>query len=553
MKILYELYIKDFAIIREMRVNLGEGLNVLTGETGAGKSIVIDALNALTGGDVDPLMLSQETIIEGAFDISSSSSILALLEEKGFSIEDFLIINREFKGGKGIARIMGRMVPLQFLKRLGDLLIDIHGQHEHQSLLRQSYHLDVLDSWGKGTLEQRKKVGRLFSLLQEKRKEYEEIEKRGRERERLLSLYEFQLEEINEARLTPGEEEELKREALLLSNAEKIYQNLSLAYAILKSEEPSVEDLLGRVEVLVKEASIYDDRLKELLNSLQEAYNLVEETAGALSTYVNDIEFNPRKLEEVEERLYLISRLKGKYGGSIEEILAYKEKIKREMETLVQSEERLEDLKKEISQLEGELEKEVARLSEMRRESAQSLEEMVLEHLRDLGMGRARFEVSLMPKELDNKGADKVEFLFSANPGEPLYPLQKIASGGELSRFMLAAKSALREVDPVLIMVFDEIDQGIGGEMGFVLGEKLRQLGKKRQVIVVTHLPQIACFADHHFLVRKIEDDLHTEVVINKLDKQGRVGELTRMLGGNESAATAYRHAQELLEKYSKV
>ena len=533
-----------------MRINFGAGFNVLTGETGAGKSIVIDALNALAGGKIDPIMLSQETFIEGTFDISSSPAIKSLLEEAGLPSEDFLIISRDFSGGRGIARVMGRIVPLQFIIRLGDILIDIHGQHEHQSLLKQPYHLELLDSWGSGIIEQRKKVGELFSKLQRRKREYEEISERMKERERLLSLYEFQLKEINEAKLIPGEEEELKKEALLLSNAEKIYQNLSLAFSLLKGKEPSVEDLLGRVEVLIEEVAGYDERLRELLNLIREAYSLIEEGATTLGSYVSDIEFNPQRLEEVESRLYLISRLKQKYGGSIEEILAYRDKIEREMLSLSEGEERLEGLKREIEELEGELEKEARKLSQMRRECASSLEEMVLKHLRDLGMEKARFKVSISEKEMDSKGMDRVEFLFSANPGEPLLPLQRIASGGELSRFMLAAKSALREADPVPILVFDEIDQGVGGEMGFVLGEKLRQLSRGRQVIVVTHLPQIACFADHHFLVRKVESALQTEVKMEKLSREGRVEELTRMLGGSESASTAYRHAEELLERY---
>jgi DNA repair protein RecN (Recombination protein N) len=533
-----------------MRINFGAGFNVLTGETGAGKSIVIDALNALAGGKIDPIMLSQETFIEGTFDISSSPAIKSLLEEAGLPSEDFLIISRDFSGGRGIARVMGRIVPLQFIIRLGDILIDIHGQHEHQSLLKQPYHLELLDSWGSGIIEQRKKVGELFSKLQRRKREYEEISERMKERERLLSLYEFQLKEINEAKLIPGEEEELKKEALLLSNAEKIYQNLSLAFSLLKGKEPSVEDLLGRVEVLIEEVAGYDERLRELLNLIREAYSLIEEGATTLGSYVSDIEFNPQRLEEVESRLYLISRLKQKYGGSIEEILAYRDKIEGEMLSLSEGEERLEGLKREIEELGGELEKEVRKLSQMRRECASSLEEMVLKHLRDLGMEKARFKVSISEKEMDSKGMDRVEFLFSANPGEPLLPLQRIASGGELSRFMLAAKSALREADPVPILVFDEIDQGVGGEMGFVLGEKLRQLSRGRQVIVVTHLPQIACFADHHFLVRKVESALQTEVKMEKLSREGRVEELTRMLGGSESASTAYRHAEELLERY---
>ena len=533
-----------------MRINFGAGFNVLTGETGAGKSIVIDALNALAGGKIDPIMLSQETFLEGTFDISSSPEIKSLLEEAGLPSEDFLIISRDFSGGRGIARVMGRIVPLQFLSRLGDLLIDIHGQHEHQSLLKQPYHLELLDSWGSGIMEQRKKVGELFSKLQRRKREYEEISGRMKERERLLSLYEFQLKEINEAKLVPGEEEELKKEALLLSNAEKIYQNLSLAFSLLKGKEPSVEDLLGRVEVLIEEVAGYDERLKEMLNLIREAYSLIEEGATTLGSYVSDIEFNPQRLEEVESRLYLISRLKQKYGGSIEEILAYRDKIEREMLSLSEGEERLEGLKREIEELEGKLEKEARKLSQMRRECATSLEEMVLKHLRDLGMERARFKVSISEKEMDSKGMDRVEFLFSANPGQPLLPLQRIASGGELSRFMLAAKSALREADPVPILVFDEIDQGVGGEMGFVLGEKLRQLSRGRQVIVVTHLPQIACFADHHFLVKKLESVHHTEVKMEKLNRGKRVEELTRMLGGSESASTAYRHAEELLERY---
>jgi DNA repair protein RecN (Recombination protein N) len=533
-----------------MRINFGAGFNVLTGETGAGKSIVIDALNALAGGKIDPVMLSQETFLEGTFDISSSPEIKALLEEAGLPSEDFLIISRDFSGGRGIARVMGRIVPLQFLSRLGDLLIDIHGQHEHQSLLKQPYHLELLDSWGSGIMEQRRRVGELFSKLQRRKREYEEISDRMKERERLLSLYEFQLKEINEAKLVPGEEEELKKEALLLSNAEKIYQNLSLAFSLLKGKEPSVEDLLGRVEVLIEEVAGYDERLRELLNLIREAYSLIEEGAATLGSYVSDIEFNPQRLEEVESRLYLISRLKQKYGGSIEEILAYRDKIEREMLSLSEGEERLEGLKREIEELEGELEREARKLSQMRRECASSLEEKVLKHLRDLGMEKARFKVSISEKEMDSRGMDMVEFLFSANPGQPLLPLQRIASGGELSRFMLAAKSALREADPVPILVFDEIDQGVGGEMGFVLGEKLRQLSRGRQVIVVTHLPQIACFADHHFLVKKLESAHHTEVRVEKLNREGRVEELTRMLGGSESASTAHRHAEELLERY---
>lgn len=523
---------------------------MLTGETGAGKSIVIDALNSLAGGKIDPVMFREGTLIEGTFDISSVPQIKEMLEEAGFLAEDFLVITREFSSGRGIARIMGRIVPLQFLSKLGDLLVDIHGQHEHQSLLRQSYHLEVLDRWGKGILEQRAKVSKLYSQLQDKRKEYEEISERMREKEKLLSLYEYQLKEIKEANLIPGEEEELKKESLILSNAEKIYQNLSLAFALLKGKEPSVEDLLGRVEVLIEEASAYDEKLKEWLQSLRSAYSIVDEVASLLSSYVSDIEFNPQRLEEIEERLYLISRLKKKYGNSIGEILAYRDKIEKEMEALSQSEEKIESLEKEISALEKELEKEVSILSELRKKSAHSLQEMVLKHLRELGMEKAKFEVSITPKEIDSKGADRVEFLFSANPGEPLHPLHKIASGGELSRFMLSAKSALREADPVPIMVFDEIDQGIGGEMGFVLGEKLKRLSKGRQVIVVTHLPQIACFANHHFRVKKLGDDYHTEVVIEKLEGDDRVMELARMLGGSDSTSVVQRHAKELLEKY---
>ncbi len=531
-------------------MQFAEGLIALTGETGAGKSIVVDALNALAGGKVDPVMLSSETFIEGTFDISSNQAIKELLEESGFPPEDFLVISREFSGGRGIARVMGRIAPLQFLTRLGDLLIDIHGQHEHQSLLRQSYHLEILDRWGKGIMEQRGKVGELFKDLERKKREYEEMMERKKERERLSSLYEYQLKEINEAKLVPGEEEELKREALLLSNAEKIYQNLSLAYSILKGKEPSVEDLLGRVQLLIEEVALYDERLGELINLIKEAYSLIEEASATLGSYVSDIEFNPQRLEEVEARLYLISRLKQKYGGSIEEILAYREKIERELHSYTEGEERLEELRREVNQLEARLIKEGEILSEMRKECARSLEEMVVKHLRELGMEKARFCVAITEKEMDSKGKDRVEFLFSANPGEALLPLQKIASGGELSRFMLAAKSALREADPVPILVFDEIDQGVGGEMGFVLGEKLRRLSRGRQVIVVTHLPQIACFADHHYLVRKSEREGQTEVRIEKLSREKRVEELTRMLGGSESASTAYRHAEELLERY---
>lgn len=550
---LREIYIKNFAILKEVRVPFGEGFNVLTGETGAGKSIVVDALNALVGGKVDPVMLSEEeTIIEGVLELPPSSPAYAFLEEMGFSVEDIVTITRHFSKGRSSARIMGRMVPLQLLSELGSLLVDIHGQHQHQMLLNPLSHLEMLDKWDKKVWQQREKVGFLFSELTKRRKRYKELEEKARERERLLSLYDFQIKEIKEANPYPGEEEELQKEALFLSNVERIFQNLSLALSLLKEGEPSAKDLIGKAGRLLEEVAPFDEEIRNASTALKDVSSLLEEVSHSLSLILARTDFDPHRLEEVQSRLYLLSQLKKKYGSTIEEVLAYKEKLERERELLLESGEVLEELEGEIKELEGELEREARVLSQMRQEVAGVLERTVVSHLRDLGMEKANFKVAFYPKGVDGKGMEEVEFLFTANPGEPLHPLHKVASGGELSRFMLAMKSALREVDPLPILVFDEIDQGVSGRLGFALGEKLLELSEGKQVIVVTHLPQIACFAEHHLLVRKVERNGGVDVEIKPLSEEERVEELARMLGGVESTTVARQHAFELLERFGR-
>jgi len=564
---LTELLIRNLAIIDEVQVPFQPGFNVLTGETGAGKSIIIHAINFLVGGkgDIDLIRTGAETLlVEAVFDLTNCPQVKTVLEEVGIETEDgTLILSRELsRAGKSRCRINGRAATIAMLKQIGKSLIDIHGQHEHQSLLDPTNHLRFLDAFGGEELTALKeRYYSLYRQLMQVERELTELQQSERERMQRLDLLRYQAEEIDRANLREGEEEDLLQERQLLVNAERISERVSYAVRCLTGER-GVLDSLGEAMQSLKEIASLDPNLQSWHDALSQAFDTIQEVGFELERYASRIEFDPERLEEVESRLDLLKRLKRKYGDSISAILQYRQQIEQELQRLETSEERLETLQREREQLRKELAETAKALSEVRQEIARQLERTVQNHLKALMMERARFKVAIdrlpdpnglqLPEgtfAFNRDGIDQVEFLISTNPGEPLKPLAKIASGGEISRTMLALKASLQRTHEIPILVFDEIDVGIGGKTAEAVGEKLREVSRYAQVLCVTHLPQIAALADWHLQVEKITEGKRTRVIVTPLEYDERVKELARMLSGKQITQASLQHAQELLQR----
>lgn len=550
---LKELYIKDLALIDELRAEFAPGFNVLTGETGAGKSILIDALNLVLGGRWEEAELrsgSDEALVEAAFEVEGVSQVAKLLEAEGILQEpgEYLVLRRQLlREGRSKAYINGRLSSAATLRALRGFLVDIYGQGQASSLLSPRKHLYLLDAYADLVEEVRAFRG-LYERLRQFQRELDELLSKEREKEKRQDLLEYQRKEIDAARLQEGEEEELLAERAILSNVERLYEAAEGAYSTLYAEEGSILDQLFAMASKLKEASRIDPRLQDPLESLETARLSLEEAASALRDYRERVQFDPARLDAVEERLHEIGRLKRKYGSSIAEILRYREEIVKELEGLERSEERIQTLEREIGTLERELRIRASALSSKRAEAAKRLREEVLAELRVLSMPHAAFEVRITEETLGPAGVDSAEFFVSYNPGEELKPLQKVASGGELSRTMLGIKTILAASDEIPTLVFDEVDVGIGGGMAEVVGRKLFACSLRRQVLSVTHLPQIAAFATAHFLVFKRAVKGRAEVALERLDQKRRVEELARMLGG-KGRAIPLQHAEEILER----
>ncbi len=564
---LTELLIRNLAIIDEVQVPFQPGFNVLTGETGAGKSIIIHAINFLVGGkgDIDLIRAGSETmLVEAVFDLTNCPQVKVVLEEVGVETEDdMLILSRELsRAGKSRCRINGRAATVAMLKQIGKSLIDIHGQHEHQSLLDPTNHLRFLDAFGgEGLMALKERYNSLYRQLMQVERELAELQQSERERMQRLDLLRYQAEEIDRANLREGEEEELLQERQLLVNAERISERISYAIRCLIGENGAL-DSLGSAMRSLKEIADLDPNLQYWHDALSQAFDTIQEIGFELERYASRIEFDPERLEEVESRLDLLKRLKRKYGDSVSAILQYRHQIEQELQRLETSEERLEILQREREQLRRELAETAKVLSEARQEIAHQLERTVQNHLKALMMERARFKVAIdrlpdpnglqLPEgtfAFDRDGIDQVEFLISTNPGEPLKPLAKIASGGEISRTMLALKASLQRTHEIPVLVFDEIDVGIGGKTAEAVGEKLREVSRYAQVLCVTHLPQIAALADWHLQVEKITEGKRTRVIVTPLGFEERVKELARMLSGKQITQASLQHAQELLQR----
>lgn len=563
---LLELRISNLALIERADIQFGPGLNVLTGETGAGKSILIHALGLLTGERATSEQVGKSSDdgigrarIEGSFDLSRSPHALAFLQEQDIAVDDnaLLIVREVTSDGRSRVRINGQMATNATLRELGGLIVDLHGQHEHQRLLRPETHVQFLDEFGDEThLNLKVNVRTAWNKWQESRQRLDELTANEQQRAQRIDMLQFQVSEIDSASLQPGEDLSLTDERARLMNAEKLREAAGICRdALLGSDEPGVTTLLTQALKAGREIESYDQSAGEWVEVLQSALYELEDAAAQARDYADQLDGDPLRLEDIEARLHRLNRLKRKYGDSVEQILAYRAEVDEELISLNISEEELSGLQNEVEKNRKGYFILALKLSESRRALAARFSHEVVTHLRTLAMERARLEVGF--EEIENGGAegmDRIEFLFSANPGQPLRPLARIASGGEISRVMLALRSALfapRSDEPasgvVPILVFDEVDTGIGGVTAEALGAKMRELARGFQVFCVTHLPQIARRADSHFSVLKESDEEETRVSVTNLRGTDRVHEIARMMGG-ESEATL-RHAEELLHE----
>jgi DNA repair protein RecN (Recombination protein N) len=575
---LAELYISNLAIIEQLNLKLDPGFNALTGETGAGKSIIIDAVGLLLGSRAQTDLIrsgAENTTVEGIFSLNAHARDLLrpLLEEFGLTAEDdALILTRELhRAGRNVCRVNNHAVTLSVLQEIGDRLVDIHGQSEHLSLLRVREHIDFLDRYG-GLWEERAAVAKQVRALRKVRQELRDLQKDARETERRIDRLSFVVEEIKAANLKVGEEEALKQEREMLGNAEERANLADQAYRGLYGEGEEVKgalDFLAQAVEALAALEKYDSEIRSATEQSETAQALMDDLARTLRTYRDNIEFNPERLAQVDERLDLIYRLKRKYGESVEEVLRFARDSSDELSVITHSEERISELREEEGKLLSEAGEKAEALSSARHEAAGRLSHEIERELMDLGMEKARFGVSLNHSQdpnglivgstrlaFDATGVDKVEFLVSPNPGEPLKPLAKIASGGETSRLMLAMKAVLGAADRTPTLIFDEIDQGIGGRTGGIVGRKLWGLTWSRngdythQVICVTHLPQIASYADAHFHIRKEIVEDRTITLVSELKAGRRVDELAQMLGA--ATDTTRQGAREMLAEVER-
>ena len=569
---LVELAISDFAIIEQLHLSFDAGFSVLTGETGAGKSIIIDAVNLLLGERASTDLIRtgcESACVEGIFALSEEvhQRLDPLLEEQGLVAEDdTLILRREISHARrNISRINGLAVTLSTLQAIGRHLVDIHGQGDHLSLLQERHHIDFLDRYG-GLYAQREAVASIVRELRAVAKQYSELQRNERETARRVDLLTFQVEEIRSANLQPGEEVDLRQERLLLANAEKRMQLAASGYDLLtqgEDEQRSVTDLLNELVETMDELAGIDPSLADTSQRVQGALDQMEDLARTMRHYRDEVEFDPQGLVAVEERLQLIISLKRKYGDTIEDVLAFAGRAQAELDQISHSEERMAELRKTQDHLLAELAQAGVTLSDARHKVATTLEQSIESQLADLSMEQARFKVDVrrgldkagvlvdgQRYHYDATGLDQVEFLIAPNLGEDPKPLSRIASGGETSRLMLAMKTALSTVDPVPTLIFDEVDAGIGGRTGSIVGHKLWTLAQHHQVFCITHLAQIAAYGNVHHNVAKAVVEGRTVSQVTSLTPDQRVDEIAVMLGG-AITATSRSNAQELLARSS--
>jgi DNA repair protein RecN (Recombination protein N) len=564
--VLKELRIRNLAVFESVTIPFAAGLNVLTGETGAGKSIMIDALTLLLGERVQPAETirtgAESATIEAVFALPKKSPIPALLEAHGFTPDDGqLIVRRELvRNGRGRVFLNDSNATLAVAEKLGEALVEVHGQHESQALLRPSRHLDLLDAFG-GLAILRDKLSPRYEEWRGLAAEVAELTASARDKTSRLDLFRSQIAEIEAARLRPAEEDQLREERKRLQNAERLAEGAGNAYRHLYDDPAAASTRLGQAISTLRDLAKIDPSVEPTVKSLDEVLVQLDEAVRALRTYRDAIVFDPPRLDEIERRLDEIGRLKRKYGDSVDAVLAAHRQMTADLDKLTHGDEQGRQLGERLEKLRGELATRAADLSSRREQAAARLENLVTAELNELGIEKPVFKVRFTREpagegeiavgsqswRLSPRGVDQVEFLFSPNPGEEARPLARIASGGELSRTMLALKVILATTDAVPILIFDEVDAGIGGKTADTVGRKLRQVARTRQVLCITHLPQIASYADHHLRTDKRVEGERTLTSVAALAKDDRVREIARMLGGESITDTSLQHARELL------
>ncbi|MEQ8153580.1 MAG: DNA repair protein RecN [Clostridiaceae bacterium] len=551
---LLQLNIKNFALIEKMTVDFSRGFNIISGETGAGKSILIDAINFVLGGKFSKDIIrtgEDKAYVEAIFSIEGQK-VNELLLKHDIDVNEVIIVSREyFTNGRSITKVNGKSIILSNLKKISEKIIDIHGQHENQNLLDRNKHIVYLDSFGDESFRA------LIGKYQEFRTESLEIENEIKrltgveDKDKLMDYLKYQIKDIEEGNLKENEEEELRDKLSILSNSEKITKALNVSFKMLKekSEGNSILDDLSYVAQELSNIEKHISKVKELNENVNEAYYLLEESAREISRIIESVSYDEQELSDINERLYKIAGYKKKYGSSIEEVLKYYDKIRNQYHDMINIEEKVRFLENRNNEVLSRLENISAEIREKRIEYAGFLENKIYEELKFLGLEKCTFKISIEEdKNFNSKGKDVVTFLISANVGEPLKLLDKVVSGGELSRIMLALKAVFVEKDNIETIIFDEIDTGISGRIAQAVGEKIYEISLKHQVLCITHLPQIACLSDNHFYITKDEHKGKTYSRIKILNKDEKISEIAKMIGAAEITETTMAHSKEMIE-----
>ena len=554
---LLEISIKNFAIIEAISLNFEKGMTVLTGETGAGKSIIIDAMNMMLGARATTDVIrhgAPKAEIEGLFSIENSRALQEIFDEQGIELGDEIIIRREIlQNGRSVSRVNGQMVNLSVLRSIGQYLVDIHGQHDQEELMRPQLHIQMLDGFGDADfLELKQAYQTNFDAYRKMRKQLLEIKKNQEEHKARIEMLEFQMAEIESASLQPGEDLKLNQERDKLLNHKNIADTLTNAYTMLDNEEFSslanVRSAMNDMESLED----YDVEYREISTSLSESYYVLEDVTKRLEDIIESLDFDGNRLMQIESRLDLIHAITRKYGGNVDDVLMYFAKITEEYNLLTGNHLSSDDMEAELKKLEVSLVDLASKLASARHNLAQQLEIEIQQELKDLYMDKARFQVQFTKGKFTREGNESVEFYISTNPGEDFKPLVKVASGGELSRLMLAIKSAFSRKEGKTSIVFDEVDTGVSGRVAQAIAQKIHKIGQNGQVLAISHLPQVIAIADYQFFIEKISNDHSTVSTVRLLSVEERVEEVAKMLAGENVTEAALNQARELLQSKEK-
>ena len=559
-----ELNISNFAIIDDLKINFTNGFNVLTGETGAGKSIIVEGIGLILGGRASKDLIKtgkDKASLEGLFYLKNPDKTNFLLEDYGIEADpnNYLLISREIhRNGRSISRLNGRVVTLAMLNSITSNLVDIHGQHEHQSLLDVTNHIKIVDSFGDENLDNLlNDINQKYLILSNEKKRLEELTLNNMERDREIDLLKYQLEEISSANLSEYNEEKCTKEYKIMSNIKVIGHNLAEVKEIINSNDYnriSVLDSINTSIAKMDEIKSFDNKLEEYKSTLEDIAFQLEDISRDIMNYIDSLELDDERLNFLGDMLNTVNNLKKKYGNTVDEILKYGENVEARLKVLTNIEEEIENTKNQISIIEKKLAKDCTKLTKIRQELGKNLEILITRELKELNMNNVVFKIDY--KKLNyftSNGWDKVEFLISTNKGEDLKSLNKIVSGGEMSRIMLAFKSILADEDNIPCIIFDEIDTGISGRTAQIVGEKIKKISKNHQIISISHLPQIAALADTHFVIEKDTIKDETKTTVRQLSEEERIDELSRLLGGVDLTNTTKLHAKEMLDMSRKL